>query len=114
MYRKDAPWGHEIIWAQSTGLTGYTARHLHIIKGRQLPLQYFEEKEEAIYVISGSLLFITKGTFDNPKEYETAEILKEGSTRQIPAGLIRRLAAGTRSVDLIMISTRHLDLGVRL
>ena len=112
LYRKEKPWGYEIIWAQNTGTSGYIARHLHIIKGRQLPLQYHEEKEEAIYVISGSLLFITKGTVSKPKKHEIAEILKAGDSREIPVGLIHRLAAGTRSVDLIKISTKHLDTGV--
>ena len=114
MYRKEKPWGHEIIWAQSSGQGGYVGKLIHIIKGRQLSLQYHEEKEEAIYVVSGRLLFITKGTVDNPKEYETAEILKPGQSREIPVGLIHRFAAGTKSVDLIEVSTKHLDDVVRL
>jgi mannose-6-phosphate isomerase-like protein (cupin superfamily) len=114
MYKVDKPWGYEIIWALSSDDGGYVGKHIHINKGHQLSLQYHEQKEEAIYVTKGTLQFVTKGTATHPKEHPTTELLKPGQHREIQTGLIHRFAAGSEAVDLIEVSTKHLDDVVRL
>tara|TARA_A100001515_G_scaffold33641_1_gene26177 strand:- start:222 stop:596 length:375 start_codon:yes stop_codon:yes gene_type:complete len=110
----EKPWGYEVIWAKSTGEGGYVGKHIHINKGERLSLQYHDQKEEAIYVIAGTLHLITKGMADNPRPHETIEFMKPGDYRPIPVGLIHRFAAGGFDVDLIEVSTKHLDDVVRL
>ena len=114
MYKVDKPWGYEIIWAMSSDDGGYVGKHIHINKGHKLSLQYHEQKEEAIYVTKGTLHFVTMGTADSPKKHTTTELLKPGQYREIPTGLIHRFAAGSAAVDLIEVSTKHLDDVVRL
>ena len=52
MRRVEKPWGHEIIWAETTN---YVGKLLHINAGHRLSLQYHEVKEETVYVLSGTL-----------------------------------------------------------
>ena len=62
----------------------------------------------------GTLQFVTKGTVTHPREHTTTEFLKPGQYREIQTGLIHRFAAGSAAVDLIEVSTKHLDDVVRL
>ena len=52
MRKVEKPWGHEIIWAETTN---YVGKLLHIKAGHRLSLQYHEVKEETVYVLSGTL-----------------------------------------------------------
>ena len=51
--RVDKPWGHELIWALTDR---YCGKVIMIETGRRLSLQYHEQKDEAILVLSGRLL----------------------------------------------------------
>ena len=51
-YRVDKPWGYEIIWAKADR---YVGKILHIEPGHVLSLQYHNEKDESIYILSGRL-----------------------------------------------------------
>lgn len=61
--RIEKPWGYEIHWAQTPN---YTAKILHIIKGKRLSLQYHDMKMETLCTLKGkTLLWIDneKGDF---------------------------------------------------
>lgn len=46
------PWGYELIWANTDK---YLGKILHINKDNSLSLQFHEEKDETIYVLSGTI-----------------------------------------------------------
>ena len=52
--RVEKPWGHELIWAHTDR---YVGKILHIKAGQALSLQFHEEKDETIFVLSGKLRF---------------------------------------------------------
>ena len=105
--RVSKPWGYELIWAKTER---YAGKVLHIDAGKRLSLQYHEEKEETIYVLSGVLkLHIAAKVGDTPTIME----LGEGEAFHIPPGLIHRFEA-TDDVDLLETSTTELDDVVRL
>ena len=49
----DKPWGHEEILIQTNN---YVMKRITITRGKRMSLQYHEQKEETIYVISGTLI----------------------------------------------------------
>ena len=49
----DKPWGYELIWARTDK---YIGKIIHINDGHRLSLQYHNEKEETIFVMSGQLM----------------------------------------------------------
>src|ERR1051326_3133258 len=52
-YRVGKPWGYELIWARTDR---YVGKILHIEAGHVLSLQYHEQKDEAIYILSGEIV----------------------------------------------------------
>lgn len=102
------PWGHEIIWGKTRD---YVGKILFIKEGCRLSLQYHEEKEETIMVLSGRLeLFASK----KDGELKTF-ILEEGETFHVKPHTIHRFCAtqGT-DVTLVEVSTNYLDDVVRV
>lgn len=102
------PWGHEIIWAKTNDYVGKT---LFIKEGSRLSLQYHEQKEETIMVLSGTLeLFASK----RDGELKTF-ILEEGETFHVKPHTIHRFCAtqGT-DVTLVEVSTNYLNDVVRV
>ena len=53
--RQDKPWGHELIFAAFGDK--YIGKIIHVNEGQSLSLQYHQEKDETISVISGEALF---------------------------------------------------------
>ena len=103
------PWGKEVIWAETKD---YVGKLLYINEGHKLSLQYHEEKEETILVISGTLEITVGG--HGRRGISTLK-LSEGETYHVTPGTIHRFAAtcGT-NVVLAEVSTNHLDDVVRL
>jgi mannose-6-phosphate isomerase-like protein (cupin superfamily) len=104
----EKPWGYEIIWAETKD---YLGKILYIEEGNRLSLQYHEEKEETIMVLSGQLeLFASK----KDGELKTF-ILEEGETFHVKPHTIHRFCAtqGT-DVTLVEVSTNYLDDVVRV
>jgi len=103
------PWGKEVIWAETKD---YVGKLLHIDEGHKLSLQYHEEKEETILVISGELEITVS---DHGRRGVSVLKLSEGETYHVTPGTIHRFAAtlGT-NVVLAEVSTNHLDDVVRL
>ena len=52
------PWGKEVIWAETKD---YVGKLLYITEGHKLSLQYHEQKEETILVVSGTLEILVGG-----------------------------------------------------
>ena len=103
------PWGREVIFAETKD---YVGKLLYINEGHKLSLQYHEEKEETILVISGKLEIFVSG---HGRRGLSSLKLSEGDTYHIPPGTIHRFSAslGT-NVVLAEVSTNHLDDVVRL
>ena len=104
--RVDKPWGHELIWAETEW---YVGKILVIEAGKRLSLQYHQEKDESILVISGRLR-LHHGQPGGP--ISTTD-LGPGEHRHIPVGLVHRYEAIDRC-ELVEVSTPQLADVVRL
>ena len=103
------PWGKEVIWAETQD---YVGKLLYINEGHKLSLQYHEEKEETILVISGTLELTVS---DHGRRGISVMKLSEGDSFHVTPGIIHRFAATCGSnVVLAEVSTNHLDDVVRL
>jgi len=103
------PWGREVIWAETKD---YVGKLLYINEGHKLSLQYHEQKEETILVISGELELTVSG---HAQLGMSTMRLSEGDTFHVTPGTIHRFSAtlGT-NVVLAEVSTNYLDDVVRL
>src|SRR3954464_4185783 len=54
--RVEKPWGHELIWAHTAR---YVGKILHIKQGHALSLQYHQQKDETVHVLTGRMRFQT-------------------------------------------------------
>jgi len=100
------PWGYEDIWAKTDN---YVGKLIHIKMGESLSLQYHEEKEETIRVISGRLYVEFRHTNNGGQEVSEYYVLNKGDSLHIPPTQIHRFFAEAGDVDLIEVSTTQLD-----
>ena len=104
--KTDKPWGYEVLWAQTDE---YVAKLMQIRAGHRMSLQYHENKEETLYVMTGLLK-----VWENENDEEYA-VLKPGDVYHVKPGCVHRFGAGNvQSVMLIEVSTNHLADVVRL
>jgi mannose-6-phosphate isomerase len=101
------PWGQERIWVVTDR---YAGKIITIKAGRRLSLQQHREKDEAILILRGRLLFHHG---PDPGSLETS-ILGPGDHRRVPVGLVHRFEALDEDVELVEISTPELDDVIRL
>lgn len=104
--RVDKPWGHEIIWAQSDR---YVGKLLFVRAGERLSLQYHEQKDETVYVLSGKMVFEV-GPKDAPRE---DLIMKAGDAYHITPLTVHRMIA-LEDTQILEASTTELNDVVRL
>ncbi|HYB98086.1 MAG TPA: cupin domain-containing protein [Candidatus Limnocylindrales bacterium] len=104
--RVEKPWGYELIWAHCER---YVGKILHIEAGHALSYQFHRQKEETIYVLSGTLRLHWSHDEQPPQVMD----LPPGSVFHIRPGLRHRFEAPT-AVDLLEASTPELDDVVRL
>lgn len=105
--RTDKPWGYELLWSHTNY---YAGKIIHINAGHRLSLQYHEQKMESVLVVHGTLL-LKLGQGDDASVLE----LREGQSADIAVGQIHRFEAPPAGdVELIEVSTNHLDDVVRL
>jgi len=102
----EKPWGNEFIWAKTDR---YVGKILHIRSGEALSLQYHEEKDETIMVLTGRL------DLEHFREGErsTKTVLEPRVPFHIRPGLRHRMVALEDS-DVVEVSTTELDDVVRL
>lgn len=104
--RVEKPWGYELLWAE-TDL--YVGKLLHIDAGQALSLQYHEEKDETISVLSGEMLFVVGPSADELEEHR----MVAGDSWRVVPGTVHRMVAVT-DCDVLEASTPHLQDVVRL
>ena len=103
------PWGKEVIWAETSD---YVGKLLYINEGHKLSLQYHEQKEETLVVVSGELELTVS---DHGRRGISTLKLSAGDTFHVTPHTIHRFAATCGSnVVLAEVSTNHLDDVVRL
>jgi len=100
------PWGGELIWAETED---YVGKILFIKKDNRLSRQYHKIKEETILVKTG-ILGLEIGQGDELRQVA----LNAGQTYHIKPGTIHRFCAPYGDVELIEVSTPHLEDVVRL
>ena len=111
--KTEKPWGYELIWARSSSDDGYIGKLLYIKMGHRLSFQYHEEKEETIFVKSGTLSLETKGFIYEPVAKQVIE-LQPGEVFHIAPLFTHRFIAKDSDVELIEVSTKQLEDVVRL
>ena len=99
----EKPWGHEKIWASTSS---YVGKKLFIKAGHRLSKQYHELKEETIFVLSGVLVV--------SDENDDITHVFPGEPFHVVPGQVHRFGAAYSNVELIEVSTNHLDDVVRL
>ncbi len=103
MRRVEKPWGYEIIWAETDG---YVGKLLHINAGHRLSKQYHQIKEETVYVLSGILY--------NYDANDKIQKIHAGEAFHVQPHQIHRFGANEVAVEIMEVSTPHLDDVVRL
>lgn len=104
--RVEKPWGWELHWAD-TEL--YVGKILHVNAGEALSLQYHEQKDETICVLSGQMTLVVGPDAESLEEIT----LKEQDAYRIRPGVVHRMVAIT-DCDILEASTPHLTDIVRL
>jgi mannose-6-phosphate isomerase-like protein (cupin superfamily) len=87
--RQNKPWGHEEIFAAVEGK--YVGKIIHVTAGQSLSLQYHEDKEETISLLSGAAE-IQYGAIDGPLEQRR---FGPGDVIHLPARVVHRVTAVT-------------------
>jgi len=104
--RVEKPWGYELLWADTSE---YVGKLLHIQAGEALSLQYHEQKDETIHLLSGEMRFSAGAS-----EADLEDInLRAGESFHVSTGTVHRMVAIT-DCDVLEASTPHLDDVVRL
>ena len=101
------PWGHETIWAHTDR---YVGKVLHINAGEALSVQYHEQKDETIFLLSGTLIYRVQA--EGKTALEDVH-LRVGESYRITPGTIHQMEAVT-DCDVLEVSTPELDDVVRL
>jgi mannose-6-phosphate isomerase len=105
MHRVDKPWGHELVWAETSR---YVGKILHIQAGHRLSRQYHRVKEETLRVQSGEMDL----EIGHAGSVETCR-MKPGDVFHVHPGTVHRMI-GVTDVDVLEVSTPELDDVVRL
>ena len=100
------PWGGELIWAETKD---YVGKFLLIKENHRLSRQYHKVKEETIMVQAGILL-LEIGSGEEIKSLS----LNAGQSFHIKPGVVHRFCAPYGDVELVEVSTPHLDDVVRI
>ena len=102
----DKPWGNELIWAVTDR---YVGKILHIKKGHSLSLQYHNQKDETVMVLSGKMEFVHYREGEAPK---STVLLPRQPFHVTP--LLRHRMIALEDTDVVEVSTTELDDVVRL
>ena len=100
------PWGHETIWAH-TDL--YVGKVLHIRAGQSLSVQYHEQKDETIHLLTGEMIYRVGAEGQELRDVR----LRAGESFRNEPGTVHQMEAVT-DCDVLEASTPHLDDVVRL
>ena len=106
--RVSKPWGHELIWAHTDR---YVGKILHIKAGQALSVQYHNEKDETVHLLTGEIIYRVQRAGDTQEMEEVR--LRAGDSFRLAPGTIHQMEAVT-DCDVLEASTPHLDDVVRL
>jgi mannose-6-phosphate isomerase-like protein (cupin superfamily) len=104
--RVEKPWGYEEIWAETPR---YLGKILAIRAGERLSLQLHRQKDEAIYVLRGTLRL----TLENDAGVLEVRDLGPGDSSRIVPGRRHRFEA-VADCELCEVSSPEIDDVVRL
>src|SRR5690348_5407816 len=89
--RVDKPWGYEIIWAHTDH---YVGKILHVNAGHQLSVQYHNQKDETVHLLSGEMIYWVK----MPGSPDLKDMkLKRGDSFRIAPGTVHYIQIGRAS-----------------
>lgn len=104
--RVEKPWGYELVWAHTEY---YVGKLLVVRAGEALSLQFHEEKDETLHLVSGELLFEAGPGLDAMEPV----VLEAGMSVRIEPGMLHRMEAVT-DCRILEASTPELDDVVRV
>jgi mannose-6-phosphate isomerase-like protein (cupin superfamily) len=104
------PWGKETIWAHTEQ---YVGKILHVNANEELSIQYHNEKDETMYVLSGMGIVNFFELVDDMPTVKKIHMLHAGEAVHIPPKQIHNVQAISNMV-ILEASTNHLDDLVRL
>jgi mannose-6-phosphate isomerase len=102
----DKPWGYELIFAHTER---YAGKILHVNAGEALSLQYHEQKDETLYLLSGEYELVV----EEDGEMVT-RTMRPGDAYRVQTGCRHRMTAGATGCDIVEVSTPELDDVVRI
>lgn len=102
----EKPWGHELIWAHTEE---YVGKLLVVKAGEALSLQFHEEKDETLHLLSGTLKLEVGPGVDALAECPLAQ----GQSIRLVPGTLHRMEAVT-DCQILEASTSQLDDVVRI
>jgi len=104
--RIDKPWGYELIFAHTER---YAGKILHVDPGEALSLQYHEQKDETLYLLSGEYELVVE-----EEGRLVTRTMHPGDAYRVRTGCRHRMTAGAAGCDIVEVSTPELDDVVRL
>ena len=105
--RVDKPWGYELHWAKTDR---YVGKLIHVNAGHALSLQYHNQKDETVYLLSGEMVYRVK--LPGSEQLQDMK-LKQGESFRVAPLTVHYIQAVT-DCDILEASTPHLDDVVRL
>lgn len=108
----EKPWGQEQKWAHTAH---YVGKLLVVNPNEELSIQYHREKVETMLVINGDgKMHFYSMDEDGDVRLTSSKMLYKGDTVHIPPKQIHRLSAGPSGIEVVEVSTNHLNDLVRL
>jgi mannose-6-phosphate isomerase-like protein (cupin superfamily) len=104
--KTEKPWGYELLYALTPQ---YAGKIIFVKKGSRLSLQYHEQKDESMYLLSGKALFSVQP--QNGKM--TENIAEAGYCLHLAPSTIHRVQA-LEDATILEVSTPQLSDVVRL
>lgn len=104
----DKPWGFELIF--SDGKAKITSKILHVTIGKRSSLQYHEEKEEILTLLSGEGILELEDNTGEVKKFT----MEPRKSYLIKSNQIHRFAAGKENCEIMESSTPEMGNTVRL
>jgi mannose-6-phosphate isomerase-like protein (cupin superfamily) len=102
----EKPWGDELVWAETDR---YVGKLLHIKKGHSLSLQYHNQKDETVMVLSGRM------RFEHYAEGQAPNIVELGPLQPFHiTPLLRHRMTAIEDCEIVEVSTTELHDVVRL
>ena len=105
--RVEKPWGHEEIWAETPR---YLGKILAIRAGKRLSLQLHRQKDEAIYVLRGTLRLTLENDARRARDRRPRTRARAGASCRAGAIASRRVS----DCELCEVSSPEIDDVVRL